>query len=85
MNFVKVQGSAELLSDLGDIAGLDLIHKSAVELDSGDLSIAAFATDAGITDVEARGATVEIIMDAAALQAHYDELDAIIAAKEPVG
>ena len=84
MNFISVLGAPELLDGFDDIVGIEFIRKSAIVLDTGDLSVAAFATDAGIADAEARGATVEIIMDNAALQAHYDELDAILAAKEPV-
>lgn len=82
MNLIRIIGTPEVLSDLADIIHILIIESSGTMLPNGDCRLSAY-TDEGITAVQARGATVEVLYDNAALDAQYAELDAILAAKEP--
>jgi hypothetical protein len=78
MNLIRMTGPEAAVAGLSDIADLVIIESSGQTLETGDVQLSGYATDRAITEIESRGAVVEVIMNNAELTEHYDELYAKI-------
>jgi hypothetical protein len=83
MNFITIDGPTDILIGLEDIPGTIIEFNSAEELPDGNIRIAGYATDDAITEIESRGATVNVVENNEALQARLDQLYEIIDSSEP--
>jgi len=63
MNFVYIDGSADLLIGLLDIPDMVLRLKGAETLEPGTLRASAYATDRAIGEVQGRGGVVTTIFN----------------------
>ncbi|HSK17674.1 MAG TPA: hypothetical protein VK912_00935 [Longimicrobiales bacterium] len=77
LSLITIRGSSELVGGLqtSPITGLDA-HLEGARRAPGDLfEVGAYASDEAITELQARGLTVEVQMNSAALASHLDELE----------
>ena len=74
MNLIRMIGPEDVVAGLNDIADLIIIDSSGKTLNTGNVQLSGYATDRAITEIESRGAVVEVLMDNAELEDHYDDL-----------
>jgi hypothetical protein len=74
LNFVYIDGPAEMLLGLKDIRDIDVQLSSSEILPDGQIRVAGYATDEAIGEIQGRGATVTVIFNNEELQARTDEL-----------
>jgi len=74
MNLIRMIGPEATVAGLSDIVDLIIIESSGLTLQTGDVQLSGYATDRAISEIESRGAVVEVIMDNAELETHYDDL-----------
>jgi hypothetical protein len=82
VNLVRVQGADEVVRGIRDMEEAIVVWTSLERLDDG-VSVAAYATDAAVTEIEGRGLTVTVVSDNAALDAQLEELLGSIGREEP--
>ena len=78
INLVTIRGSAQQMRDLkaDPVEGID-VHYDGVRLaDGGLFETGAYASEDAISEIQARGITVEVQMTSAELTAHWAQLDA---------
>ncbi len=83
MNLIHIEGAEATVLGLRDISDIILVLSSGESIPGGRIRVAAYATDRAITEIEARGVTVTVLMNNAELKAHMDELYNQIEASEP--
>ena len=71
---VQISGSAEALRGLRQVGGLSIDIHSGDTTDTGLRRITAYATDAAVAEVQARGLAVEVVVDAQTLTTQQDTL-----------
>lgn len=71
---VWISGTADELRGLLDVTGLDIEIHSGRTTDTGARRVTAYATDAGVAEAQARGLTVEVVVDAQTLATQTDTL-----------
>ncbi|MGH2840814.1 MAG: hypothetical protein ACRDKY_08325 [Solirubrobacteraceae bacterium] len=59
---------------LRDVPGLDIERTSATRLDDDRWQVSGYATDEALAELEARGLSVELVVEPEALEAQRDEL-----------
>lgn len=74
MNSVQIEGPRDVLLGLVNIPGLQIFRHTATQIDADRWVVSAYATDDAIAQVEARGATVNIIMSAEELRQHQERV-----------
>lgn len=74
MNFIYIDGTETTLLGLRDIPDALLQLATNETLASGQLRVAAYATDRAITEIETRGLMVTIVENNEQLQARIDNL-----------
>ena len=74
MNLVRIEGDSEAALGLRDLADAILIWESFDQLEDGRVSVAAYATDRALTEIEGRGFGVTVVTDNAELEARLAEL-----------
>jgi len=74
LNLILIDGTEDTLLGLQDIPDMILEFGSARALPSGQVRVAAYATDRAITEIETRGATVGMVVNNQDLQARLDDL-----------
>ena len=75
---IRIAGPAVPMRRLGDIAGLDVERTSARRLEGDRWQVSGYATDEALIELEARGLSVESVLDAVALEAQRTQLYAQI-------
>jgi hypothetical protein len=83
VNLVRIEGDAEIAGGLGDIADAIVVWTSFDQLEDGRVSVAAYATDRALTEIEGRGLNVKVVSDNAALEARLEELLGSVGREEP--
>jgi hypothetical protein len=63
MNLIQIEGPDETVRGLIDVPDMILVLVSTDRLADGRVRTAAYATDRAIGEIEARGATVERLLD----------------------
>jgi len=64
MNIVRITASPEVLRGLYDIAGLELVTSGEAGPEGGLPTVSGYATDEAVSRVRARGARVDVLLDA---------------------
>lgn len=82
MNIVRVTASSELLLALRDVDGLEIGGRFS-EVGGGVWTISAYATDEAISAARARGARVDVMLDAEARLAQLRRVAAEARASMP--
>ncbi|HKE97472.1 MAG TPA: hypothetical protein VKG45_00865 [Actinomycetes bacterium] len=71
---VWISGPEALVQGLLDVDGLHVAIHSARTLPGGDRRVTAYASDPAVVQVQQRGLTVEVVVDAATLDAQLETL-----------
>lgn len=85
MNLIRMIGPEATIVGLNDIVDLIIIEYSGKTLPDGQVQLSGYATDRAITEIQSRGAVIEVLFDNAELDAHYEELYANIDSGDLVG
>ena len=78
MQLVRITGPTGPMRLLGEIAGLDFERTSARRLRDDHWQVSGYATDDALAELQARGLSVEAVVEAEALQAQRATLYAHI-------
>lgn len=78
INLITIRGSAQQMRDLkaDPVEGLEVHYDGVRPADGGLYEAGAYASEDAISELDARGLTVEVQMTAAELAAHWAQLDA---------
>jgi hypothetical protein len=74
VNLVRIEGDPEAALGLRDLADAIVVWSSVDQLEGGRVSVAAYATERAMTEIEGRGFGVTVIVDEESLQARLAEL-----------
>lgn len=83
MRLVRIEGPEETVRGVADMPDVILVRPSTDRLGDGRISMAAYASEAAVAEIESRGATVTTKISGAELEARLNELDAHIAGQQP--
>jgi len=64
MQLVRIAGPTDIMRRLGEVEGLDFERTSATRIDDDTWQVAGYATDAALTEIEARGLQAELVVPA---------------------
>lgn len=82
MQLIRIAGPTEPMRLLGQIEGLDFERTSATRLDDDRWQVSGYATDAALAEIQARGLSVEAVVEPETLQAQRQTLFAQIERNE---
>jgi hypothetical protein len=71
---IYIEGDGDTLFGLQDIPDMILELESAIDLETGQFRVAAYATDHAITEIEGRGVSVTVVLDNDALHDYIEGL-----------
>ena len=74
VQLIRIAGPTDAMRRLADVPGLDFERTSATRLDDERWQVSGYATEEALAELEARGLSVESVVEPAALQEQRDEL-----------
>jgi hypothetical protein len=74
VQLIRIVGPKEPMRLLGEVAGLDFERTSATRLDDDRWRISGYATDEALAELQARGLSIELVVDNAQLEEQRTQL-----------